>query len=287
MNRNVRLVIVLVVAIASAGVASFAAYRAVQNLPAKEVEVGGVPTVVAARPLQVGTLVTRGDLKIVSWPERALVPGSFRSVDAVVNRGLVAAASENEPITESKIAAAGAGAGLPPTIPQGMRAMSLKVNDVVGVAGFVVPGTRVDVVVTIRSAQGGSMSRIVLDNITVLASGTRNDQARPGAQAAPSLLATVVTLLVTPEQAERLTLAGSEGTITLVLRNPLDAQPVQTAGARVTALLGGGAAPAPAEAPAAPRRVVRAQAPPPQPEPPKPYVVETIRAAKRSEEAIR
>jgi pilus assembly protein CpaB len=286
MNRNVRFVIVLLVALVAAGVASFTAYRAIQNLPAKEVEVRGVPTVVAARPLQVGTLLTRNDVRVVSWPERALVPGAFRSIDAVVNRGLVAATSENEPITESKVAAAGAGAGLPPTIPQGMRAISLKVNDVVGVAGFVVPGTRVDVVVTIRSAQGGSMSRIVLDNITVLAAGTRHDQARAGAQGAPALLATVVTLLVTPEQAERLTLAGSEGAITLVLRNPLDAEPVKTDGARVNGLLGGSAAP-PAEAPPAPRRIVRAPAPPPQAEVPKPYVVETIRAAKRTEEAIR
>jgi pilus assembly protein CpaB len=287
MNRNVRLVIVLLVAIGAASVASFAAYRAIRNLPVKEVEVGGVPTVVAARPLQVGTLLTRNDLKVVSWPERALVPGSFRSIDAVVNRGLMAPASENEPLTDAKVAAAGAGAGLPPTIPAGMRAMSLKVNDVVGVAGFVVPGTRVDVVVTIRHAQGGSMSRIVLDNITVLASGTRNDQARTGAgPASAALLATVVTLLVTPEQAERLTLAGSEGSITLVLRNPLDAEPVTTTGARVSALLGG-AVPAPVEPAPTPRRTVRAAPPPPRPEAPKPYVVETIRAAKRSEEAIR
>jgi pilus assembly protein CpaB len=242
--------------------------------------------VVAARPLPVGTLLTKDDVKLVSWPERALVPGSLRTIDAVVNRGLVVQAVENEPITESKLAAAGTGAGLPPTIPQGMRAISLKVNEVVGVAGFVVPGTRVDVVVTLRNAQGaGSMSRIVLNNITVLASGTRYDQAKAQKDAQP-IPTTVVTLLVTPEDAERLALAGSEGSITLVLRNPLDAEPVKTGGARLNALLGA-PAPPPVEKVVEGRKIVRTAPAPPRPEEKKPYVVETIRAAKRSEEALR
>jgi pilus assembly protein CpaB len=286
MNRNVRLLIVLLVAVAAAGVASFAAYRAIQNLPVKQVEIGSVQTVVAARELPVGTLLTRDDVRLVAWPERSMVPGSFQSVDAVVNRGLVVQATENEPITESKLAAAGTGAGLPPTIPQGMRAISLRVNEVVGVAGFVVPGTRVDVVVTLRNgpASAGGMARIVLNNITVLASGTRYDQAKAQKDAQP-IPTSVVTLLVTPEDAERLALAGAEGSITLVLRNPLDAETVKTAGSRINSLLGA-PAPPPVERVVEGRKVVRAVAPP-KPEAPKPYVVETIRAAKRSEEAIR
>src|SRR3954468_13568764 len=132
MNRNTRLLLVLVVAVAAAAIASFAAYRAIQNLPVKEVEVASVQSVVAARELPVGSLLTKDDVKTVSWPARAVVPGSFTSIDAVVNRGLVVSVNENEPITEPKLAAAGTGAGLPPTIPQGMRAISLKVNEVVG-----------------------------------------------------------------------------------------------------------------------------------------------------------
>jgi pilus assembly protein CpaB len=286
MNRNVRLLIVLLVAVAAAGIASFAAYRAIQNLPVKQVEIGSVQTVVAARELPVGTLLTRDDVRLVAWPERSMVPGSFQSVDAVVNRGLVVQATENEPITESKLAAAGTGAGLPPTIPQGMRAISLKVNEVVGVAGFVVPGTRVDVVVTLRNGpvSAGGMSRIVLNNITVLASGTRYDQAKAQKDAQP-IPTSVVTLLVTPEDAERLALAGAEGSITLVLRNPLDAETVKTAGSRISSLLGA-PAPPPVERVVEGRKVMRAPTPP-KVEAPKPYVVETIRAAKRSEEAIR
>src|SRR5438046_1982543 len=150
MNRNVRLLVVLLVAIAAAGIASFAAYRAIQNLPVKEVEVASVQAVVAARDLPVGSLLTKDDIKTVAWPARAVVQVSFTTVDPVVNRGLVVPVNENEPITEGKLAAAGTGAGLPPTIPQGMRAISLRVNEVVGVAGFVVPGTRVDVLVVLR-----------------------------------------------------------------------------------------------------------------------------------------
>jgi pilus assembly protein CpaB len=284
MNRNVRLLIVLLVAIAAAGIASFAAYRAIQNLPVKEVEVASVQAVVATRDLPVGSLLTKDDIKTVAWAARAVVPGSFTTIDPVVNRGLVVPVTENEPITEGKLAAAGTGAGLPPTIPQGMRAISLRVNEVVGVAGFVVPGTRVDVLVVMRMPDSGSLSRIVLSNITVLAAGTRYDQAKAQKEAQPIPTA-VVTVLVTPEDAERLALAGNDGAITLVLRNPLDAEPVKTAGARTASLMGA-APPPPVQRVVEGRTVVRA-APAPKPEAPKPYVVETIRAAKRSEEAIR
>jgi pilus assembly protein CpaB len=282
MNRNVRLLIVLLVAIVAAGVASFTAYRAIQNLPVREVEVASVQAVVATRDLPIGSLLTKDDIKTVAWPARAVVPGSFTTIDPVVNRGLVVPVSENEPITETKLAAAGTGAGLPPTIPQGMRAISMRVNEVVGVAGFVLPGTRVDVLVVMRM-QEGSLSRIVLSNITVLAAGTRYDQkAQKEGQPIPTA---VVTVLVTPEDAERLALAGNDGAVTLVLRNPLDAEPVKTPGARTVSLMGA-ASPPPVERVVEGRKFVRA-APVPKPEAPKPYIVETIRAAKRSEEAIR
>jgi pilus assembly protein CpaB len=283
MNRNVRLLVVLLVAVGAAAVASFAAYRAIQSMPVREVEVASVQTVVAARAMPVGTLVSRDDVKVVSWPARAVVPGSHSTTDAVTNRGLLVPVAENEPLTEAKLAAAGTGAGLPPTIPQGMRAISVKVNEVIGVAGFVVPGTRVDVMVVLRKGQD-SMSRLVLNNITVLASGTRYDQAKAQTEAKP-IPTTVVTLLVTPDDAEKLALATTEGQISLVLRNPLDSEPVKTDGTRLASLMGA-PAPPPVERVVEGRRVVRAAAPP-KPEAPKPYVVETIRAAKRSEEELR
>lgn len=283
MNRNVRLLIVLLVALGAAAAASFAAYRAIQQMPVREVEVASVQIVVASRALPVGSLLTKDDVKLVSWPARAVVPGSFTSIDAVANRGIIAPLAENEPLTESKLAAAGTGAGLPPTIPQGMRAMSLRVNEVVGVAGFVVPGTRVDVLVTLRRGEE-SLSRLILNNVTILASGTRIDQVKAQQEGQP-IPTTVVTVLVTPADAERLALASQQGNITLVLRNPLDAEPATTPGARLASLVGP-PSPPPVERVVHGQRVVRAPAPPP-PAAPKPYVVETIRAAKRSEEEIR
>ena len=104
-----------------------------------------------------------------------MVPGVFAKVDEVLDRGLIATVEENEPLIAAKLAPLEGGAGLPPSIPQGMRAISVKVNEVIGVAGFVVPGTRVDVMVTIRQ-QEESMTRVVVSNVQVLTAGTRIDQ---------------------------------------------------------------------------------------------------------------
>jgi pilus assembly protein CpaB len=157
------------------------------------------------------------------------------------------------------------------------------------VSGFVSPGNRVDLVVTIRR-QGDSMTRTVASNVQVLTAGTRRDQTLPKADAKST---SVVTLIVSPEDAERIALAQSEGQIMLVLRNPLDEQPTVTSGIKTAELMGQAEPPPPAPAPAAkapaPRRAV---APPPPPAEPAPAVVrartvEAIRAAKRTEEVIK
>jgi pilus assembly protein CpaB len=229
-------------------------------------------------------------LKLVAWPADSLVPGGFSAIDKVVNRGLIAGVSTNEPITETKVAPLESGAGLPPTITPGMRAISVRVNEVIGVAGFVVPGTRVDVMVVLRKGTE-SMARVVVSNAQVLTAGTRYDQetAREG-KAIPS---SVVTLLVTPSDAERIGLAGSEGQIMLTLRNPMDTEQAQSQGVGMLSLTGE-PVPPPKE-PERPREPVRrvAVAPPPAPvvveppPPPKIYTVEAIRAAKRTEETIK
>ena len=144
---------------------------------------------------------------------------------------------ENEPITANKLASMDAGAGLPPAIPRGMRAMSVRVNDVIGVAGFVVPGTRVDVLVTIRRSTD-SMTRTAASNVQVLTAGTRLDQGKPESDAKTANASTVVTLMVSPQDAERVTLAQAEGEIMLVLRNPLDTEPTATTGVKTASLLG-------------------------------------------------
>ena len=129
------------------------------------------------------------------------MPGSFTTIDAVVNRGAIVEVAENEPLTESKLAPLGSGGGLPPTIPQGMRAISVRTNEVVGVAGFVIPGTRVDVLVTVKKdTQDEPISRAVVSNVEVLTAGTRFDQEKAKADGKP-IPTTVVTLLVTPDQA--------------------------------------------------------------------------------------
>ena len=180
MSRNARLALVLAVALGAAGAASFVVYRVVAAIPVREVEVKSVHAVVAAKPIPVGTIVTRDHVKLVPWPARNPVPGSFTSIDAVVNRGAIVEIAENEPLTETRLAPLGAGGGLPPTIPEGMRAISVKTNEVIGVAGFVIPGTRVDVVVTLKGDNDRSepMSRAVVSNVQVLTAGSRFDHEK-------------------------------------------------------------------------------------------------------------
>jgi len=258
-------------------------YRAVQAIPVREVEVKSYQVAVAARPLPVGTMLTASDVRLVAWPASSPVAGGYSTVEDVVNRGLVAPVVENEPLTAAKVAVAEAGAGLPPTITAGMRAISVKVNEVIGVAGFVVPGTRVDVVVTLAKREE-SVSRVVVTNVQVLTAGTRydQDQAKDG-KPVPS---TVVTLLVTPEDAERIALASAEGQIMLTLRNPLDTEATETKGTRLASLMG---APDPPPVTKVVQGVRRAVPPPaPQAPPPPPvYAVETIRAAKRTSEVVK
>lgn len=290
MNRNTRTLIVLAVAILMAAIASFGVYMAVRSMPVREVEIARVQAVVAARPLMVGTLVTKDDVKLVPWPAANKVPGSFTEVERVVNRGVVGSLSENEPLTEGKLAPLGSGAGLPPTITEGMRALSIRVNEIIGVAGFVIPGTRVDVLVTVSGGQEGQVkeeaqTRVVLSNVQVLTAGTRYDQER-ATKDGKAIRTNVVTLLLTPQDAETLTLASAKGSIMLTLRNPMDVAPVETEGARYSELLGK-MAPPPVKTTVAGRTIARAVPKPQPPPPPKVYTVETIRAAKRSEEEVR
>ena len=282
MNRGVRTAVVLVVALVMASLASYALYLAVQQMPVREVEVNSVPVVVASQDLTVGTLLTVDHLKTISWPAASQVPGAFATTDEVTNRGLIAPIVMNEPLTEAKLAPVEAGAGLPPSIPLGMRALSVRVNEVIGVAGFVVPGTRVDVLATVRQGGGGqgqTMSKAVVSNVQVLTAGTRMDleKARTG-EPMPS---TVVTLMVTPEEAERIVLAQNEGPLILTLRNPLDTKPTETKGIRSAQLMG----PAP-KPPVIVRRasvpVAVKQATPA----PTIYTVEAIRAGQRGNEEV-
>src|SRR5262245_51381659 len=137
MNRQTRTLIVLLVALVAAGASAFGVYLAIQRIPVREIPLVTMRAVVAAKALPTGTLVTADTVKLVPWPADSPLTTGFDSVEAVVNRGLISGVVENEPITENKLAPREAGAGLPPSIPTGMRAMSVRVNEVIGVAGFV------------------------------------------------------------------------------------------------------------------------------------------------------
>jgi pilus assembly protein CpaB len=235
----------------------------------KEDRSGTRDLVIAARPLGVGVNVKPGDVKINKVAADQFPKGAFSKPEEVIDRPIISNVLMDEPILEGRLASRGSGVGLAPIIPVGMRAVSVRVNDVVGVAGFVLPGMRVDVLVTGRPPTAEEkLTTTVLQNILVLSAGqTMQPDARGQAINAPT-----VTLLVTPEQAEMLTLAGNDGQIQLVLRNGSD-QSIEKTGGRSVSELYGRARPKPAEEPRPqPRPVARvvAAAPPP---PPKPVVI--------------
>jgi pilus assembly protein CpaB len=287
MNRQKRHLVVLVVAVATATIASVGVYRAVDRMPVREVPLAHQSVVVAARALPLGTQLTERDVKVVAWPASSPLAAAYSRVGDVVNRPLVAAVLENEPIVPAKLASREAGSGLPSAIPRGMRAISVKVNDVIGVAGFIQPGSRVDLMVTMRRRED-SVTRTVASNVQVMSAGTRQEQQKqPLPDAKSATATTVVTLMVAPGDAERIALAQSEGQIMLVLRNPLDGDTTTTTGVQTAALLGQtDAAPAPVRT-SAPRRPVVKEVATEAPAPPPVRTVEAIKAAKRTEEVIR
>lgn len=225
MNRN-RMIIGSVFALLVAFLLSVFVY---QQFKAVSARVAAAPPpstqriVVAAEALPPGTLLDASKLRIIPWPASDAVAGMYIRKEDCVNRALVMPVAENEPILESKLAPRGSGAGLAAIIPEGMRAMSVAVNDVIGVAGFVTPGTVVDVMVTGTISgpnQGGgqNITRTILENVRVLAAGQRVEQDRDG----KPLTVPVITLLVTPEDAGKLAMASTEGKIQLALRNTVD-----------------------------------------------------------------
>jgi pilus assembly protein CpaB len=286
--KQQRTLIVLAVAVIAAGVAAYGVYAAIQRMPVREVEVATIPVVVAARPIPVGERLAPDDVRVAAWPARNPVPGAFADPKQAIDRGVIAMLAENEPVTVYKVAGPESGSGLPPVIPEGMRAMSIRVNEVVGVAGFVMPGTRVDVVLSVANpgkANGDEpMARTVVSNVLVLTAGTRFDQQESkNGQAQKS---SVVTLAVLPEDGERIALASNQGELSLALRNPADAEPTKTPGMKLSVLMRG-----PGGQPVIEQRqfrtvAIRPVATPVVPPPPPVYRVEAIRAAKRTEEVV-
>jgi pilus assembly protein CpaB len=271
MNRS-RLLMIGGLALAIGLLVAFAVYTRLRAFAGSGSNERGVHVVVAADDIQVGAKLTAHDVAAVTIPQSAVPQGAFSDPSKVVGRGAVLPVSKGDFILQSKLAPLNAGAGLPSMIPQGMRAVSVRVNDVVSVAGFVQPGSRVDVLAT--GNQGNErQTTTVLENVLVLAVGKNLDQNASEGPAAP-----VITLAVSPDDAQRLALASQEGRIQLSLRNPLDTKKGGIGATRTSSLY-------PVEktvvTDAKPKiHKVATKIPPPAPGP---YQVEMIRGSKRDE----
>jgi pilus assembly protein CpaB len=276
---RIRVFIVLVLAVAAGGTFAYGTYQYMQNVPTRTVTLPTSNVMVAAADLQLGAELRREDLRAVQWPSNAVPAGAFSTPDELIGRGVIQPVVMNEPFLPAKLASKEAGAGLPPVIQPGFRALSVRVNDVVGVAGYVLPGTRVDVVATVNPTQQPTdvTSKVILTNVLVLAAGTKIER---DAKDNKPIAVSVVTLLVNPDEAERLTLASTEGKIQLALRNPLDQTAPATPGIKPAVLMG-------SAMPAAVRRIASNRRPQPQVNGPTPLpTVEIIRGDKRAHEVV-
>lgn len=285
MNR--RLIGVLVFAFLISAGASFLIYRVITARLASEPKAVTNRLLVAARSLPVGTLLKDLDVKTVDWP-MAIPANAVTKQEDAVGRGVITDIYEGEPILESRLAPKGAGAGLAAIIPQGKRAVAIRVNDVTAVAGFVIPGTRVDILILGTPPNApptlGTQTKTLLQNMEVLSAG---QQIQKDAEGKP-VSVPVVNVLVTPEQAEVLSLASQDARIQLVLRNPLDTDEAKPPGTALARLWG---APPPPPKPASGQpRAARSGPPPPRvaqlrvaDRPPERIVVEVIHGTIKNE----
>jgi pilus assembly protein CpaB len=272
MNR--RLLTILLVAFFIAAVCTLLIAHLVRNQAAGKQPVTTV-VVAAKTDIKLGMLLTADNITTLgitgTLPKGAILEKDMKSL---IGRGVVADLYEGEPVIESRLAAPGSGGGLAPAIPMGMRACAVKVDEVVGVSGFVTPGMRVDVLISgtppgQQSNTQGTEARTLLQNIQVLSAGTDITKDKEG-KAKP---VQVVNLLVTPEQAETLSLASNQVTIRLVLRNPLDTTVTPVAGTATANLFGGPTAPVQAKRATVVKRVA-----------PQAFVVEVFNGSKQSQE---
>ena len=274
MNRS-RLLMIGGLALAVGLLVSYSVYSRLRISAGSNSNERGVRVVVAADDVLVGAKLDAHDVRAITLPQSAVPPGAYSDPAKVLGRGAVLPISKGEFILPSKLAALNAGAGLPSLIPPGMRAVSVRVNDVVSVAGFVQPGTRVDVLATGNQGTGNDrQTTTVLENVAVIAVGKSLDRnASADAQTAP-----VITLLVSPDDAQKLALVSQEGRIQLSLRNPLDTKKGGISATRTSSLYLGEKPVAAEPKPKARKVVAKVPAPPPAP-----YQVEMIRGGKRDE----
>jgi pilus assembly protein CpaB len=291
---NKRFVAVLIFAFVVATGASLMLYRLMASRPTlAKTAPTTVKLALAGRDLEMGTVLREEDITLEDWPG-TVPPGAATRIQDLVGRGVITKIFAKEHILETRLAPKGAGGGFAAIIPKGMRAVAVPVNEVVGVAGFVIPGMHVDVLISGAPPENppalGTLTKTLLQNIEVLSAG---QDFKKDAEGKP-VMVQVVNLLVTPEQAEKLSLASHQTTIQLVLRNPLDRDTAQTPGTALAHLFSGvagnraGADAAPRPRSIQPVVLARQVAPPPKevaPPPKKepPFVMEIFSGAKRAE----
>jgi len=283
---NKRLIAVFLFAVVVAGLASLVVIKVVGGGPSKDVKPVATNQIWAAsRDLPVGTLLQRTDVTEIQWPG-AIPQGALQKTGDVcplVGRGVASKILQGEPVVEFRLAPKGAGAGLAATIPDGYRAVAVRVNEIIGLAGFVVPGQIVDVLISGNppgaSPTTGTQSRTLLQKVQVLSAGQNLEKDPEG----KPISVTVVNLLVKPEEAELLSLASTETKLQLVLRNPGDQETVKTPGTSVSTLFGGkNVAPAPSGEMVRKPRVVKPAVVAPVVKEAPPVMVEVIQGDSRN-----
>jgi pilus assembly protein CpaB len=275
---NGRLVSILLTAFVIAGACAFLVNRVVKNKTAGALRPPTTRVIAASTDIKLGTLLTDKNLTTIEIAG-AVPKGAILTADKAIGRGVVSNLYEGEPILDSRLAVIGSGGGLAATIHQGMRACAVKVDEVVGVAGFVTPGERVDVLISgmppgtaTEVQEEGTKVKTLLQNIEVLSAGTdiqKNQEGKPQQ-------VQVVNLLVTPEQAEVLSLASNQTKIQLVLRNPLDTVIAETKGSAMSNLF--------ADVNAAPVKVHAVKAVVAPKPAPAPFSIQIFNGSKRTDE---
>ncbi len=260
--KQQRIVMALVGSLAISGACTYLLARTINHRSAAP----SVPDLMYAAPskdLQAGEILKPDSVEMIPWPGTKPLHGTFAKADSLIGRAVLYPLEKDQPFLERSVSAVGVGAGLAAKIPEGMRAIALRSDEVVGVAGFLTPGSRVDVLGTFRDASSPDpITAVVLENAQVLAVGQRE---QPDPEGKPIPAVTVVTLLLNPEEAERAVLAASQGSLHFVLRNGADRdrpnnKPV------IMSMLSGSAPPAPAKAAAPSPAQVHAPAQPRGPE---------------------
>jgi len=241
--RKYLVIFMIAVAIISGTAAGVMTYRVIKNRPAtpqvvdKKEMIEIRPLVVATTRVPYGTMLQKEHVRTINWASDHRPNGSFADIEDVLGRATIEDLVPDEPVLAERLAPTDQAGGLATIIPKGKRAISVRVNEVIGVAGFVLPKTRVDVLVSVNLGgdKSKSASRMILQNAEVLAAGQTIER---DAEGEPQTV-NVITLLVSPEQAERLTLASNEGDIQLALRNGLDLDDVETGGANLGTMVVG------------------------------------------------